>query len=60
MTDYSCPSCGRQLTKRGPNMLANIKKRSIGSPFDRYVCEKCELTFSSREVEFEGESEMWF
>ena len=57
--ENKCPECGRKLNKRGRNILQNIKRRSLGSPFDRYVCHNCDETFRSREVIKKGDVECW-
>jgi len=45
-----CPNCGRRLRERGPNFLRNLRRREIGDPHDKYVCENCHETFSRDEV----------
>lgn len=49
-----CPECGRQLTKRGPNLLRNIRSRSVENVHDRYVCKNCQETYSEEEIPDEG------
>lgn len=58
--DYLCPVCGCDLKKRAPNVLANIKRRQVGNPLDRFVCMSCRETFKSSEVEWVGSREVWF
>lgn len=57
---YVCPECRSELRKRAPNILANMKRRKVGSPLDRFVCLDCRETFPSHEIEWEGEKEVWF
>lgn len=58
---YLCPVCTKELRARAMNYPANIKKRSLESVYDRYVCSSCERTFSSEEiiVKREGKSPDW-
>lgn len=56
---YECPDCGSELTKRAPNILPNIKRRQVGNPLDRFVCMDCRQTFSSHEIEWYGDHEVW-
>ncbi len=58
---YLCPVCSSELRKRAMNYPGNLKRRSIDSVYDRYVCSECEETFSFEDivVEKEGESPDW-
>ena len=57
---YECPQCSDELRKRAPNLMPNIRRRRIGNPTDRFVCTSCRETFSSHEIEWVGDSEVWF
>lgn len=50
-----CPDCERQLVRREPNFLENIRRREIEDVHDRYVCRGCKTTFSEDEIIDEGE-----
>jgi len=45
MSSYECPLCGKELRKRAMNYSGNLKRRSIESIHDRFVCSSCEETF---------------
>lgn len=46
----NCPNCEQILRERGLNSLRNIRLRSIGNDYDKYVCENCRDTYSSEDV----------
>lgn len=59
-TEHECPTCRSKLRKRAPNIMPNMRRRQVGSPLDRFVCLNCRESFSSHEIEWVGEKEVWF
>lgn len=56
---HRCPQCHGELKKRAPNILPNIKRRKVGDSKDRFVCMSCRESFSSFEIEWDGDQEIW-
>lgn len=46
----TCPDCERQLERRAPNFLENVRRREIEDVHDRFVCRNCGSTYSEDEV----------
>lgn len=62
MSRYECPSCGKELRKRAMNYRGNLKRRTIEDIHDRFVCSKCEETFSVEQavlVESDDQPPWW-
>ena len=55
-----CPQCSDELKKRAPNIMANMKRRKVGDPKDRFVCMSCRESFSSHEIDWDGDDPVWF
>lgn len=62
MTHYECPLCGKELRKRAMNYSYNLKRRSVGNIHDRFVCSRCDETFSVEDAVLAEDAEMpsWF
>ena len=62
MSYYECPLCSKKLRKRAMNYEGNVKRRSIESVHDRFVCSRCEETFSVEEAVLveDDDTPFWF